>query len=119
MPTESQRTTWIIAVEVLGAKFALPLNVAVIEWEPELRLFVPHVATPSVNASVANSLVPSLKVTVPVGTPESEVTRAANVTCWPSVDGFRFETTEVVVGAGVTVCTSGAEVLAAQVLLPL
>ena len=54
---------------------------------------MPSVPVPSIVA-------PSLKVTVPVGVPEADVTVAVNVTGWPESDGFTEVPICVVVAAG-------------------
>jgi hypothetical protein len=75
----------VTAAEVLPAKFALPLYLAVIECEVAVSIDVEKVATPllvSVPAPIV--FVPSEKVTVPVGVPLLPVmTVAVNVTCVP------------------------------------
>src|SRR6266487_4300184 len=61
---------------------------------------------------VPSVVVPSLKVTVPVGVPKlwSE-TVAVNVTDWPNTEGFVEEVNVVVVLSLLTVCVSVGEVL--------
>jgi len=57
-------------------------------------------ALPLVRATVASEALPSLNVTVPVGTPDAGgtgLTVAVNVTIWPVVDGLGVEVRLVVV----------------------
>jgi hypothetical protein len=54
------------------------------------------VATPLLSALVPSVVLPSLKVTVPVGVAEVPVTVAVNVTDWPESDGFKLEVNVVV-----------------------
>ena len=89
------------------------------EWVPLGSFEVVKVAFPLLSVRVANTVVPSLKVALPVGTPEVEdFTVAVNVTDRPKVDGFFELTTDVEVGALFTVCDTAAEVLPARVALP-
>jgi len=64
---------------------------------------VVKVATPLAFTATpeASAVAPSLKVTVPAGTPPVEVTVAVNVTDWPSPDGLKDEPKAV----DVAVCT--------------
>jgi hypothetical protein len=77
------------------------------ECEPVLRPDVVKVAEPlPFSVPVPRSIVPSLKVTVPVGAPAPGATTftvAVKVTDWPVIDGFRDEATLVVVLALFTV----------------
>ena len=73
---------------------------------------------PLLSAPVPSVVVPSLKVTVPVGVPPVEVTVAVKVTAAPKVDGFRDEASEVELLACFTVCVNTAEVLPAKLVLP-
>ena len=57
--------------------------------------------------------------TVPVGTPDCELTAAVNVTGFPAGEGFRLEVSCTVVVALRTVTDSGAELLAALDWSPL
>ena len=68
---------------------------------------------------VPSVVVPSLKVTVPVGDPvKAGVIVAVKVTACPLVDGFSEEVTLIVVVAFFTVCVNAAEVLARKLALP-
>src|ERR1051326_5862552 len=75
-------------MEWAPAASALVVNVA---WSEPSRGFVPRL------------LVPSLKVTVPVGVPEPALTVAVKVTGRPETDGFWEEARVVVVAAGLRV----------------
>src|SRR5262249_48067281 len=71
---------------------------------------------------VPKGVVPSLNVTVPVGTPvpgDTVVTVAVKVTDWPNTDGLTEEATEEVVEAWLTVCVRGMALFAARLALPL
>ena len=80
---------------------------------PAAKVEVLKAATPFVRATVPSTFVPFLKVTFPVGTPFEELTVAVNVMDWPNVEGFKLETSAVVVGTPFTVCTRIPDVLAA------
>lgn len=73
---------------------------------------------PLLSVAVPSAPEPFLKVTVPVGVPPLDVTVAVNFTEAPNVDGFKEETTEVVLVACLTVCVSTAEVLPLKSVLP-
>jgi len=81
------------------------------------------VATPDpFRAPVPNVVVPSLKVTVPVGVPvPGKVTLdvAVKVTDWPNTDGLAEEATVVVVETWFTVWVKFAEVLVLKLASPL
>ena len=80
-------------------------------------------ATPDpFRAPVPNVVVPSLKVTVPVGVPvPGKVTLdvAVKVTDWPNTDGLAEEATVVVVETWFTVWVKFAEVLVLKLASPL
>ena len=99
-------TVCVKAEEVLGLKLALPLYVAVMEWEATASVEVLRVAWPAPSkVEVPNVEAPSLNVTVPVGTPPLEVTVAVKVTGWLKTEGLAEELTVVVVEeAFCTVC---------------
>ena len=95
-------TVWASEVEVLPLKVASPPYTAVIECAPPARLAVERVATPAaLSADEPRVVVPSLKLTPPVGVPvpEEDVTVAVNVTDWPYVEGFKDETSVVALAA--------------------
>jgi len=75
----------VTAAEVLGAKFALPLYLALIEWVPPVSVDIVKVATPPLfNVPVPSAVVPSWKLTVPVGMPLlPDLTVAVHVTGVP------------------------------------
>ena len=78
-------------------------------FEPVASADVLKAACPELSTATfeASTVLPSVKVTVPTGTPEPEVTVAVNVTDWPNTDGLGEELTVVVVGVTpvCTVCT--------------
>jgi hypothetical protein len=75
----------VTAAEVLGAKLALPLYFALIEWVPPVSVDIVKVATPPLfNVLVPSAVVPSRKLTVPVGMPLlPDLTVAVHVTGVP------------------------------------
>lgn len=92
-----------------------------IECVPVARADVVKVAlwVLTVIVEVPRTVVPSLKVNVPVGEPPNPgVTVAVNVTDCPLTDGFREETTELLVAALFTVWVKAAEVLASKSVFP-
>jgi len=113
----------VSAAEVLAARVALPEYLAVIECVPTVSVDVVKVATaPPFSVPLPSGVVPSRKVTVPVGVPEVlDVIVAVNVTAAP-LDAETAELTNKVVvavgAAAVMVSVSAAEVLAAKVELP-
>ena len=79
------------------------MYMAVIEFEPKLRVEVVNVATPApFNVTSPRGAPPLKKVTSPVGVPSEAVTVAVNVTDWPKLDGFGDEVTDVVDVAAAT-----------------
>ncbi|GAC1515371.1 MAG: hypothetical protein NVS1B11_32290 [Terriglobales bacterium] len=66
--------------------------------EDVLKLAVPVLS----RAPVPRAVVPDLKVTVPVGVPETELTVAVNVTNCPNAEGFSDEAIALVVLALLT-----------------
>ena len=81
---------------------------------PVGRVEVVYVATPPLDVTVATTLVPSLKVTVPVAVQEYPGVRlAVNVTDCPEVEGFWDEVRTVVVVALLITCPRTADVLVA------
>lgn len=84
-------------------------------WEPAVRDTVLTVAAPALTLPVPMVVLPSRKLTVPVGAVElpDDVTVAVRVTDWPTDEGLGEESTAVVVAALVgafTTCASAAEV---------
>jgi hypothetical protein len=57
------------------------------------------VADPLASVPVPRVVVPSRKVTLPVGVPPDEVTAAVNVTAWPVKAGLAEDVTAVLVAA--------------------
>jgi hypothetical protein len=73
-------------------------------WLPPGRLLVEKVAAPlPLRVPVPRVVLPSVKVTVPVGVPPAEETVAVKVTGWPKVEGVREELTVVLVVVLLTV----------------
>jgi len=86
---------------------------AAIGCVPAASVEVLRVAWPEAfSVPVPSGTAPSLNVTVPDGTPAGEVTMAVKTTVWPATAGFSDEATLVEVVARVTVCVTGADVLA-------
>jgi hypothetical protein len=78
---------------------------AVIEWVPTESDGTLKLAVPSLSAAVPRMVVPSSKVTVPVGVPlpgDRALTVAVNLTDCPYTDGLADEARAVVVPAGLT-----------------
>jgi hypothetical protein len=76
----------------------------VIGWEPRLSVDVVNFALPfASNVPVPIVVVPSLKVTVPVGGLPPPVTVAVKATAWPTPEGLSDELRTVVVLALFTV----------------
>ena len=83
-----------------------------IACEPVASVEVVRLALPLVSVIVASTVVPSLKVAVPLGVPEVEAfTVAVNVTAVPCFDGFNEETRVVEVGALLTTMVRTVDVL--------
>jgi len=79
------------------------------ERAPRARVEVVNVATPlPFSVPVPSVVEPSLKVTVPEGTPLPAVTVAVNVTGWLNTEGLDDELTAVVVAAPPEFTTCGA-----------
>ena len=92
-----------------------------IECAPTLSVEVAKVALCVVLLSVPvpKTVVPLLNVTVPAGEPPNAgVTVAVKVTVCPLTEGFKEETTAVVVFSLLTVCVSVAETLVLKLLPP-
>jgi hypothetical protein len=85
--------------DVLPLKVALPVYTAVMGSVPTGREEIISVACPELSELDPIDVPLSLKVTVPVGVtlPEVALTVAVKVICWPDVDGFKEETTDVCV----------------------
>ena len=93
------------------------------DWLPRLSAEVENVAWPEASkVLVPRFLVPSLNITLPVGTAVPgalATTVAVKVTVCPWVDGFKDDVTEVVVPSLFTVCVSAEDVLVLKLELPL
>jgi hypothetical protein len=90
---------------------------AVSEWFATVKAVTGNVADPAESVTAPRTVVPSLKVTVPVTVPDpgaTGLTVAVNVTDWPNSEGFTDEVSAVVVDAAFTVCVTAVEVLAAK-----
>src|SRR5262245_50949740 len=87
-------------------------------WPPVAAKLVVNVALPSApTVAVPRVTAPSLKVTMPVGTPApgaTAATVAVNVTAWPTTAGFSDDARATDVDAGLTVTVTTAEVLAGK-----
>src|SRR5262249_25073599 len=94
-----------------------------IEWLPTARAAVANVATPlAFSVAVPRLVVPSRKVTVPVGVPvagATAVTVAVKVTDWPNTTGLADEVSAVLLLlAAFTVSVRVPEVLVAKFVSP-
>jgi len=112
-----QFTCWTTEPDDVRDVESLGVYVAVTVWLPRLKLLFENEACPALRVRVARTVVPSRKVTVPVGVPKLEVTVAVKVTDWLKVDGLRELLTLVVVERPLTVWVS-VRVDVAQVLFP-
>ncbi len=96
----SRFTISVKIADVLAEKFASPEYCAVIECPPADILDNDSCAALLETVTVPKDVVPSRKVTVPVGVPPADgCTVTVKVTDWPNVAGFRLEATAVVVVA--------------------
>lgn len=81
---------------------------------PSARLLVENVATPPVSGVGPSRVLPSEKVTVPVGVavvpPDVDVMVAVKVTDWPTGAGFKDEASKVASVARVTTWLNTVEV---------
>lgn len=86
-----------------------PVKEAVMVLEPTASADVLKAAWPELSTATfeASTVLPSVNVTVPTGTPPVELTVAVKVTDWPKTDGLGEELTVVVVGVAPawTTCT--------------
>ena len=108
---------------MLVRKLELPPYTAVMEWLPLFKFEIEKVAWPDAFKVLDPSvLLPSLKVTVPVGTAVPgalPTTIAVKVTDWPLFDGLSEEVTVVVVASLFTVWIKAEEVLVLSLESPL
>jgi len=114
-------TVWASAVELAKAKAASPPYLAVMVWDPTLSPVLVNVATPlAFSVPVPSVVLPSKKVTVPVGVAvagATALTVAVKRTGWPKTEGLtdEFRTT---VAALWTVCVRPKEVLVMKFVSP-
>jgi hypothetical protein len=89
----------------------VPAYTAVMLFAPAGRDDVTKIPLPLPKVSVASTVVPSMKVTEPVGMVVDEVTVAVSFTDSPAFDGFTDDTTTVDVVAWFTTWLRGGDVL--------
>ena len=108
---------------MLPEELPLPPYTAMMEWPPRFKFEMENVAWPAAFKDPEPSvLLPSLNVTVPVGTAVPgalTTTVAVKVTGWLWFDGLSEEVTEAVVESLFTVWVRGEDVLALKLALPL
>src|SRR5205807_3291232 len=112
-------TVCVSTDDVLAANVLLPPYTAVMLCGPAVSAAVANVAWPELSVPVPSVVVPSLKVTVPVGVPPLPVTVAVNVTGWPAAEGLTLEVSVAVDATSVTVWVNAADALAANAASPL
>jgi hypothetical protein len=95
VPVGAFLTTCFNIGEALPANNASPLYTTVILRVPAARVAIVSCAPPPLRGTVARVVAPFMKVTVPVGLPDDDVTVAVNVTDCTKVEGLRLETAEV------------------------
>jgi hypothetical protein len=81
----------------------------VIGWEPTESVDVVKVATPLMSATEPSAVVPSRKLTVPVGVPTAEETVAERVTAFCTREGLAEEINETVGVAWLTTIVRDTE----------
>jgi hypothetical protein len=93
-------TVWLTGADVLPRKLAEPRYAAVIECVPPASKETEMEALPfeSVELPSVVEVEVSVKIAVPVGVPDFELTAALNVTACPKIDGFSEEVRVVLVG---------------------
>lgn len=109
VPETTALTVCVKVADVLGALLTSPLYKAVKLWLPAERLERVRLAAPLDTVAVPMVLVPSLKVTVPVGVGPAMV--AVNVIEAPKVLGFVLDANVVAETVLLTVWTTGDDVL--------
>jgi len=82
---------------------------------PVGRVVVVKVTFPPASVPAPNTVVPSVKVTVPVGVVVGDATMAVSFTDCPDVEGFREDVRVVVVTAWLTTWLSPPELVADSV----
>ncbi len=87
--------------------------------EPTLRVDVLKFAWPFPRFPVPSTVLPSLKVTVPVGLAVDDVTVAVNLTVRPDFAGLSDDASVVAEVASFTTCVSVVDMLAACSVSPL
>ena len=94
-------TPWDAEFPLLFGHPLVPVKAAVRVWPPAARAVVLNEAwpAPSTDTLDAHTVAPSVKVTVPVGTPPLEVVVEVKVTDWPKTEGFGEARSVVVVVA--------------------
>lgn len=107
--------------DVPGLKLVSPLYCAVIKLKPTAREEVVKVAAPlEFSVAVPIDVLPSRKVTVPVGIPAVGLaTVALKVTGWPATQGLNDEVSVTVVGMLLTTSVNAADVLEPKFVSPL
>jgi hypothetical protein len=111
-------TVWVSEGDVLPRKFASPLYIAGIVFDPSGRVEMLKVAMPPVSVAVPKVVPPCLNVTEPVGVPNCPATLAVNVTVWHTTDGVTEDVSTVEVVALDTLCARAAEALPLKLLSP-
>ena len=83
-------TPWDAEFPLLFGHPLVPVKAAVRMWPPTARAVVLNEACPAASTDIfdAHMVAPSVKVTVPVGTPALEVVVEVKVTDWPNAEGF-------------------------------
>ena len=84
------------------------------EWLPAASAEVVQLAAPADESATdeQSAVAPSLKVTVPVGTPTPPERLAVKVTLWPVVEGLTEDESVAVALAAFTCCTSAFDAAA-------
>jgi hypothetical protein len=110
-------TTWGAAFPLLFGHPVLPVKLAIRVWLPTAKAAVLNDAwpVPSTGTLDAHIVAPSVKVTVPAGTPPLEVIVAVKVTDCPNTEGFGEDASFVVV-LSVAVFTTWGEAASVPLL---
>jgi hypothetical protein len=87
--------------------------------KPAGNFDVVYLAEPDVSVTVARTVVPFRYAILPTGVPANEETVAVKVTDLPCTDGFKEDTSVVVLVALVTTCDSIFDVLPVKFESPL
>ena len=91
--------------------FESPAYVAFTAVKPTGNVEVVNVALWLLSCAVPSTVVPTVKMTGPVGTTVRDVITAVKVTSWPAVDGFGDEVSVAALVARRTTWSSTADVL--------